>query len=297
VELRAVRLTAGAARRLAPPGSGRVHSVYAHTVNLELDGPDRWLSLHGPGPLASPFGIACATLPAGAPAVGAPVEIGPGPRLRAGALRIRLDGARVATGALPSAGPRPSLARCLDAARAGEAPGILEIVAALARDEALPGTWLARLAGPALAHLARATGAGETAACIAAATRLLGLGPGLTPAGDDCVMGWITGLRVGGAAGRRLAARVERPLLAGAAARTGPLSRAFLAAALRGEVAEPVWAFVAAPDAPRLAGLLAMGATSGRDFLGGYLLAWEALGGAETSTRAARLAASGGEID
>ena len=56
--VRAAAVGAEVTRRLARvAGSGRVHSAFARTINVTLDGlgDAGWLSLHGPGPLpASP---------------------------------------------------------------------------------------------------------------------------------------------------------------------------------------------------------------------------------------------------
>lgn len=116
----------------------------------------------------------------------------------------------------------------------------------------LPGTrprWLA-LANAGAAAL-RATGgrmvadraglldatlaAGDHAAALDAADRLHGLGPGLTPAGDDVLAGLLLTLRRFPALDRSaLAARLGRRL-AEASPRTTPLSAALLARAADGE--------------------------------------------------------------
>jgi len=155
--------------------------------------------------------------------------------------------------------------------------GLLPAAAAVLMKGTPPIDPLSRAALPALAHLAAATSARDAAGCLAAARSLLGLGPGLTPAGDDCLVGWLAGAWTAGAAGRRLAAAAGPGLLAAATDLTGRLSRAFLAAAVSGEVAEPVHGFALRPDEARLVGLLALGATSGADLLAGYLLARAAL--------------------
>ncbi len=274
--LRAVALTREAARRLrAAAGSGRVHSAYARTLNVALDGLDEagWLSLHGPGPIPSPFGIACPALPLTGIAPGAPVRVEPGAVVVGAALRVRLDGARRCDSRLPLGAPSPPVADCLVWAHAETREGLLPVAASVLKRTALPADPLARLAVPALAGLSAATAERDAAGALAAARGLLGLGPGLTPAGDDCLDGWLAGLWADGPAGRALVRAVGPALLRAAADRTTALSRAFLACAVAGAVAEPVRAFVAAPEAPRLAALLALGATSGADVLAGYLLA------------------------
>ncbi len=269
--LPALRITTDAARRLrAARGGGRVHSVFARAVNIELDGAG-WLSLHGPGPIPAPFGIACAATP-WAP-VGARVRL-EGARLRVdGVLALHLADAAPCESRLPARASAPLAGLRLASLPLAAAGGLLPIAARVLEGAPAASDPLARLAGPALLALSAATTRGDAGACLGAARRLLGLGPGLTPAGDDCLVGWLAGLRVVGPAGRRLAAAAGPGLVRAAAERTGPLSQAFLGAALAGHVAEPVRAFVARPDGPRLAALLALGATSGADLLAGYLLA------------------------
>lgn len=104
---------------------------------------------------------------------------------------------------------------------------------------------LLKQAGPAVSHTAaqvqRAAQLGDDSALRAAITALCGLGPGLTPAGDDWLAGWLLG--------RRLTSDLSDPTgLANlsslvtevAATRTTTLSRAFLAAAAAGE-ADAAW--------------------------------------------------------
>jgi hypothetical protein len=194
-------------------------------------------------------------------------------------LRIALGRATVVDTTLPGAAPMPPLTRCLDLPAAGPRAegGLLPVVSALLAGRPAPSDPLARLAGPALVRLAAATAALDPDDCASTARPLLGLGPGLTPAGDDLLVGWLAGVWTSGREGRRLVETVGPALLAAAAKRTGAPSRAFLAAALDGQAAEPLCAFARCPDEPRRAALLALGATSGADLLGGYLLARHAL--------------------
>jgi hypothetical protein len=283
--LSAVRLTAGAARRLRMSrGSGRVHSAYARTVNVTLDDHDEagWVSLHGPGPIPSPFGIACEAWPATDGLAGASARVEADTVLLDGRLRVLLTGAAVSDMTLPASAPLPSLSGCLARALPWVTGGLLPTVAALLSERTPLPDPLARMAAPALARLYAATSVHDVTDCLTAARSLLGLGPGLTPAGDDCLVGWLAGAWTTGPAGQRLVEAVGTGLLDEAAHRTGSLSRAFLAAALLGEAAEPISAFAALPDAERLEGLLALGATSGADLLGGYLLARQALAGSKS---------------
>jgi hypothetical protein len=286
--LRAVRLTAVAAGQLQATGrTGRVHSAFARTANVELDGSaePEWLSLHGPGPIPSPFGIACEAAPVLADHAGAAVRVEPDALVVEGRMRIRLAGARVEETMLPATAPMPSIDRCVARGLHGTADGLLPAVAALVVGVSPTAMPLAELAGPTLARLASATHARDAAGSLAAAERLLGLGPGLTPSGDDCLVGWLAAAWVGDDLGRALGKAVGPELLTAAGVRTGPLSRAFLAAAARGHVAVPVRDFVVAPDDRGLAGLLALGETSGADVLAGYLLGRHALPAAALAGR------------
>ncbi len=277
---RAISLTAEAARRLRRArGTGRVHSAFARTVNVELDnlGDGGWVSLHGPGPIPAPFGIECEGWPVTAGLAGASVRVEAHAIILDEGLRIRLDGARVLDTALPTRAPAPVVSECLAWALARATTGLLPAASALLRGGTSPTDPLSRVALPALARLGAATSARDPAGCLAAARSLLGLGPGLTPAGDDCLVGWLAGAWTAGAAGRHLVDATGPGLLAAATDLTGRLSRAFLAAAVSGEVAQPVHGFALLPDEARLAGLLAQGATSGADLLAGYLLARAAL--------------------
>lgn len=102
---------------------------------------------------------------------------------------------------------------------------------------------------------------------------LLGLGGGLTPAGDDFLVGVLAVLRWLGKTGchERIADRLV-PMLD----RTPKISRAFLVRALNGEFARPVLSLFSAMEqeddlVEAVSGLCAVGHTSGSDLLGGVL--------------------------
>lgn len=126
---------------------------------------------------------------------------------------------------------------------------------------------------PALgAAVARA----DVRACRQAARSLAGLGPGLTPAGDDCIMGAIFAAWI--LHPERPARSITQALAQAAIPRTTSLSAAWLRAAARGE-AGVAWhrflrCLMAASASALLesAGeLLAIGHTSGADALAGFL--------------------------
>jgi hypothetical protein len=123
----------------------------------------------------------------------------------------------------------------------------------------VPGT--SQVPGPSGVHLLAAAGPAVEAAVAAfqqawrggsiadlqlAICNLLGLGPGLTPAGDDWLAGWLLGQHLGGdlrepAPSRPKGLRdLEGLIVEVAAERTTTLSRAFLACAAAGE-ADEAW--------------------------------------------------------
>ncbi len=121
----------------------------------------------------------------------------------------------------------------------------------------------------------------DAAAITDAAAQLAGLGPGLTPSGDDVLAGILLALRVWPAAAGPLGARVVSTLLIGPAApRTGRISRAYLWAARQGHASE-AWhdliRGVAGATGSVVAAatrILQTGETSGADMLAGFLFAW-----------------------
>ena len=132
-----------------------------------------------------------------------------------------------------------------------------------------------------LQALGRGIAAGDARAFADAACALVGFGEGLTPAGDDCVLGALAAVhRLSPAWLSAHAAQRDR-LAEAARTRTTDLARDFLLEALDGRFAEPVLALLTAlsddraEDAARR--LLSMGATSGADTLCGIRLACRAL--------------------
>jgi hypothetical protein len=117
----------------------------------------------------------------------------------------------------------------------------------------------------------------RTGAAIPARARaLIGLGPGLTPSGDDFLGGVMIGLRATG--NRSAAAALWRWLEPQAARLTSAISGAHLAAAAYGEAHEALHACVealfgakAARWSAQLARLDAVGHCSGRDALAGVV--------------------------
>lgn len=142
-------------------------------------------------------------------------------------------------------------------------------------------TPLERFAFPALTDLCDGLRQADAVHLARGARALAGLGPGLTPAGDDILVGCLLALAV-------LPDADEMPLVDAIAMsarhRTTRISEAYLEAAARGEASELWHRLVAAlggsdsmrvTDAARQ--VLAVGETSGSDMLGGFVLATRAL--------------------
>jgi len=120
-----------------------------------------------------------------------------------------------------------------------------------------------------------------------AARGLAGLGPGLTPSGDDLLTGFTAAwILVGESLGVDAVARerMTAAIVAGAERGASPLGRAWLAHARRGELLEPMTGFVAAllSAEPRdlgvaVRGALAVGSSSGTDWMVGFLLGAKAM--------------------
>lgn len=143
-----------------------------------------------------------------------------------------------------------------------------------------PQSPLQRLADASIARLRRGLQDCALAEVASAAQCLAGLGPGLTPAGDDFLLGWLFGLYCGQS---RLAAHglsfaaIAASVVTGAPARTTWLSSAWLYHAAQGEFSEPWHALANGLATSRSATAQAIqllrgrGATSGEDALAGLL--------------------------
>jgi hypothetical protein len=213
-------------------------------------------------------------------------------------LVLGLRGAREWRPPAPPPWERSRLRRSLtwleDAATGAPAEGMGRLIVPLATGAALPepgpgGSSLARRAWPGVVGLSAwardALAQGQRAeAPPPAVDGLVGLGPGLTPSGDDVLAGALLalhGLSRGDLAG--VLARWLRPRLEG---RTGPVSLAHLQCAARGEgaaVLHDALAALSSGDPRSLAVALStvdtLGHTSGWDGLTGMVAvvaAWRA---------------------
>ncbi len=248
--LRITRLGTTTRDRLdrAPERAGSVHSVFERAVNvLWHDG--RLVTLHGPGALEAPFAVALSRLPErGALTAGMPIA-----RCAIDwrdAECIGLDMPEGALGFAPGALPQPPPAAAL-----GSSAG--------------------------LGLLARGLATRDANTVAMAALALVGLGEGLTPSGDDCLVGALSAIHRLAPAWLARSEGLRAWLAAAAESGTTAIAHGFLLEALEGRFAEPVLAVLTAESdaSARLAALrlLAMGATSGADTLCGIWLACQAL--------------------
>jgi hypothetical protein len=136
-------------------------------------------------------------------------------------------------------------------------------------------------ARPAAEQLVLAVRANDASGFVNAALPLLGLGEGLTPAGDDFVGGALFGRRCRAAGSSSEWDAAIGRLLDEARTRTHPLSAQLLSDLAAGEAWAPLHDLAGAlaarqPDAVRSAAkaLTAIGHSSGWDLLGGFALAF-----------------------
>jgi hypothetical protein len=145
--------------------------------------------------------------------------------------------------------------------------------------------------------------AGDLAGTIEAAERIVGLGPGLTPSGDDIISGLLVTLRLLGNAVRPggravwMADWVGAAVTADAGTRTTALAATLLHCAATGGAGAEVAAVLRAvaghePPGPAVRRLLAAGHTSGADLATGVLAGCRAaLSLAATADRARKVSA------
>jgi uncharacterized protein DUF2877 len=242
--VRALLAGAAAVRALRPGARGTVLASFSLASYLDL--PGGLVAVVGPDVHRGPLHVVLDGQVAGM-ASGAPVVV----RERAlavGQQHVDLRGLRPWSGVLPP----PALVRAA-------APLLCTVL-----EEAAAGSSLLGMGGRARDGLERLR-AGDLEG---AAALLGGLGPGLTPAGDDVLAGGMFALRAA-------SGPAAEPMLARAAdaVPTGRISLAFLAWAARGQALAPVHDLVAAavlgePEraAVHARALAGTGVTSGADF-------------------------------
>lgn len=289
VSVKALSLSAGIRDYLRQPRSGRVLAVFHRSCYLDLEG--RIVALVAPDLLNGPLNIVVSTPPdgtfgrmwAGSTASATPQQIRIG-----GHFDIELTSARPWNAALS-----PWRDVELQTLRAN-----LDVVKDTMIREAPAESLAHRLAdarirrsddrdvlearsGEAMAQLATGIREGEPAGVAAAAGRLAGLGSGLTPSGDDVLVGTLVAIAVRPPAN---SAALRSAIINAARGRTTRISVEYLEAAARDE-AGAAWHrlldVLPKPRPPQLIPaarrVMAFGETSGADMLAGLLLALEAL--------------------
>lgn len=275
-----MRLQAVSAGTGVPSGrfTGAVHSIFRRACNLRTDG-GRLVTLLGSELGNAPHGIRV-NLPAG---LAFTDHLQAGREMGCRAAVLRIAGSGLAIDLSGAAVWRSGLEQLrIDVARPAAATAWAVAWRALGRrrhlDREAPwGSIHGR--GQALADAGAALDLDAAGEAIGA---LIGCGPGLTPAGDDLVLGVLAGLwctRGDDPARRRFLDALGATVTVAAAA-TGEISRAYLWHATEGHVAEPLarLAGAIAHGAPpsevedAAARALAVGHTSGGDGVLGLLL-------------------------
>jgi hypothetical protein len=277
-----VALTKGV--RLPKWGRARVHAKFARAIDLSC----------AQGVIVL-LDAACGLVPHGVrlsgadwPRLHASVRLGDEAALAEGQLRFVRSGLAIDLTVAQTWSARltrisidwtqPQVARAFALVRAHMAAD----TSATARD--LASVLFARRIAAVTPALRAAFGRLDAAAACEHLRRLVGLGPGLTPSGDDFIIGCLAGLAVSarGEPARLHCLMQIAQTLALELAATTRISRQHLSDAFELEFAEPLAALAAAlangdrDVMQRLRVALAVGAYSGRDAACGLLLALEA---------------------
>jgi hypothetical protein len=249
-----VRISRSVADRLGPGAWAVVTGVYSRASHLRIESGALVLVV-APTVALSPNGIA---VEAAAEGIRREARFRVGERVALGASatgspatdwRIVLDGAtpweprpRVAPMVGPALAARLRLARQTVLADGAPAP-LLPLLWVADGGEAAGLTETGRLAWTPARRLGEAAVRGDARSVAAAARGLAGLGPGLTPSGDDLLSGFgAAWTLIGRSLGLDSASRrpVTEAIVAGGGAGASPLGRAWLEHAVRGELAEPM---------------------------------------------------------
>jgi hypothetical protein len=238
-----MRLAALSASRQAPRGrfNGAVHSVFRQACNIRLD-DGRMLALLAPHLGNVPHGVR----------LDVPVGFAFTDHLTLGRVGCRADVLRVAGGELSIdlGTAQPWRGELLSAAVDLAIPQVTRAWRAAwhalqhgrrSADHA-DAEWLTRAVDRQGERLARATRALQVDQAASALDCLIGRGPGLTPSGDDRIVGFLAGLwsTAGDQPARRAFLDALGRAVAAAAATTSDVSRVYLTHATQGRFAEPL---------------------------------------------------------
>lgn len=268
--LHARLISTAIAPHLARTGQiGRVHSVFRTAVNVELE--DELVTFAAPGTGALPNGVVLDSVPAVEPGS---VVWGERGDLWCQGIRISLAGAQQWSPELPPRGALRSLedvrgALAVAVERSGVRGGFSDDLRLLAQGETPLRT---RALAAAIEH-------GSLVEAVEAARQLIGLGQGLTPSGDDLLIGFAAALRATSHPLRTPCVTAWHALARG---RTTTVAEMFYRFAARGmfsaRIHELVWSLrEPGADLPRaFERALDWGASSGADCLLGVLVGGEA---------------------
>lgn len=285
--------------------AGIVHSVFQRAVNITLDNsPLTMLTLLSDALPRMPNSVHIA-----AHAMrGLVRNLEPGMQVYAGnsELSIPLCGCLIRLPDTPTWEPRPEVAAYwwngeLIEQHAGriarylsdqpQLAGLAPLVRPLLLEQSVAMTPLLLKALPSLRLLLHAGQRLDIAGIEDATHSLAGLGPGLTPSGDDVLAGFAAIMALvdpyTGTYSAKPHCDIAERIAAAARSRTTTLSAALLAHAARGEVAEPVKDWLLALPSASLASILRatddvlnIGSASGGDLLLGLLLGLRTIAGA-----------------
>jgi hypothetical protein len=264
----------------AAPAAGRVHSVFEHVVNIDF-GDDRLLTLAHRHSDNAPDTVVvdvdawpALDIAAGTGAVVAPDAI------HLGRAIVALDTAKPWRGRLPvcSTDDRVLRANVTIAQdhleRHGKGIGIERAVgtASTALDRAMAAAFRRHAQG-----LCEALARGDYTGAVGHIGHLVGLGPGLTPAGDDFLLGLLAALNVPGSPKGEWR-RIGAPVVSFAARQTHLISAAALRHAANGRVRDRIVTLCRAlmREAPAamlgaLDDVMRIGSSSGTDIALGVL--------------------------
>lgn len=252
-----------------------MHSVFGRVVNLTWhDG--RLLTLQGPGRLVAPFAAELTRLPG--------TGVAPGGRVWRQQSVLAIDG-------LTLDWRDTAIADIAMPARVDATCAILSALVSWGSPAAAPA--LSSAAGVrARARIAEGLSCRLPDVFIEGAGELIGLGEGLTPAGDDCVVGVLAVIHHLAPSWLRQHPTITESIAARAAVATTTIAGEFVTHALDGRFAETILELLTGrtPDgiARAAARLLRTGATSGADTLVGVRLALHCLGSVERTSSSAR---------
>jgi hypothetical protein len=281
--LRGATPRASTAAAFEPSRSGFVAAVLQRCIYVECSGAFVCIGMPdiGRGPLNAMVGSAVGSWWLELVRDGEPVRLSPG-GISGAAWRIDASQAREWRPApWPAAAAADAIAVALAVVRQYAGPrmpadGLAPLV--LAATDAIVPSPLGRIAAPRLVALRRWLAAPDA---LLPPVDLLGLGPGLTPSGDDCLSGVLLALDALGASSSRL--MLAKAVAEAAPHATTPLSASFLSAAAEGYANEALHRFIAtllradrAGLTPAIAALVRTGHTSGWDALAGVVLAFSA---------------------